>query len=392
MWIFYLIACLPILVGAIIFYFNKRVCWSEYLIGCGAALLLAVIFNVIAVMSIRNQTIDIQTISGEIDRVEYRPAWTEQYRQRRTRSVGSGKNRSTQTYYTTEFHNHPEHWRAYFLFNGEVNDYERITEAKYTEIALKLGNKSEQSGKQSSSHGGFRISGDNSIYAVNNTTGYIYPVTKLISFENKIKAVPNLFQFSKIATNISVFSYPPNYDWERSDRLVGTASVLIDQTKFDQLNSVVGPRKKCNVILVGFGQKPAIYGDYQQSSWLNGRKNDLVICFGGGSKTTPASWSKVFSWSESDICKKNIETILLTNPINDSILPLVQNEIVKNYTIKDWSKFDYIKVSPRPWVYGLYITLMIISQVILHIVFHYNETDKNGVYRKYANFKGFKSL
>jgi len=41
-----------------------------------------------------------------------------------------------------------------------------------------------------------------------NKTGWIQPVTKWVSFENRIKAAPSVFSFVAVPTNINVFSYP----------------------------------------------------------------------------------------------------------------------------------------------------------------------------------------
>src|SRR5690606_7368042 len=194
-----------------------------------------------------------------------------------------------------------------------------------------FGNSIVNGGKQNTHHGGHFDSGDNNVYVTPNETGFIYPAIITKSFKNRIKATPNIFQFAKIPTNVTVYPYPHNGCWNESDRLFGTAAILINKFKFDQFNASLGPLKKVNVIMIGFGGKDAMYGQYQEAAYIGGKKNDLVICYGGGSKQESAQWAYVFSWSEKDIVKRNIETILLNNPINDDILPLIGNEIKKNY-------------------------------------------------------------
>lgn len=227
-------------------------------------------------------------------------------------------------------------------------------------------------------HNSRMLEGDPNDYELVNELAWIEPVTKLSTFKNKIKATPNLFQFAQLSTNINVYSWPENPNWNSSDRLIGTSVLLIDRLKFDQLNAELGPRKKVNVIMVGFDESQgAEYGEYQKSAYIGGKKNDLIITFGGGSKHKPANWCVVFGWTESELVKKNIETILLTNPINDDILSLLGTEVIKNYEIKDWSKFDYIKISPPSSVYFIFIIIMIISQIIGYIICHKNEIEKD---------------
>jgi hypothetical protein len=75
------------------------------------------------------------------------------------------------------------------------------------------------------------IEGDPFDYASDNKTGWVEPITKLrIILENRIKAAPSVFSFVKPPPN-SVYAYPKNDQPFRSDRLLGSAT-LIDQAPF----------------------------------------------------------------------------------------------------------------------------------------------------------------
>ncbi len=123
--------------------------------------------------------------------------------------------------------------------------------------------------------------------------------------------------------------------------------------------------KRINLILIGAGDKDETYGQLYEAKFIGGKKNDLVIVYGGGSKTNAASWAYCFGWTEKDLVKRNLETILLSNPINNNILDKMESEIRFHYQIKDWTKFNYITVYPPTWVYFVYLILM--SQI--HIFF-----------------------
>ncbi len=372
---------MPILIGAAVWYFDRNVAWREYLAATGAALFLAFVFNMIALGVIHSQTSDIETWSGRVDRVEHHPKWVERWIEYHSETYPCGTDSKGNTTYCTrhwttiEYDTHHEHWEAKRNF-GKYYDSIDIDYNLYLEIKGLLGNTIIDGGRQHYNHSGTLNSGDNRIYATPNTTGFIYPATINKSFKNKIKATPNLFQFSKVPTNINVFPWPNNYNWNQSGRLIGTASVLIDILKFDQLNSKVGPLKRVNLIVIGMGNKDESYGEYQQAAFLGGKKNDLVICFGGGSRTKSASWVKAFGWTEKELVKRNLETIFLTNPINDDILYLVEQEVRQNYTIKDWKKFDYIKIYPPSWVFLTYAVLMFLTQGGLYVYFHVNDHSK----------------
>lgn len=387
MWFFYIFALIPVAVGAYLFYKNKSIVWGEWLGGSIAAFALAGIMHGCA---IKGMTDDVETWSGNITKVSHHPRWVEHWVQTHTETytTGSGKNQKTRTrtWTTDEYDKHHEHWVAHRDF-GVLTDEANIDESIFNVISKKFGGKLFEDGKQSYNHiGGNRHSGDRNIYSVNNDKGYISPVTTTKRFENRIKASPTIFSFTTVPTNINVHPWPSNDDWMKSDRLIGTASVLIDTYKFDCMNSLLGPRKKVNVIMVGFAKEGPEYGQWQQAKWIGGKKNDLVLCFGGATTKKNADWSYVFGWTENELVKKNLQSILMNNPINNDILPLITEEITKNYTIKDWSKFDYITIQPPTWSYWTFVILLVITQTGLYIWFHSNEFYKNSFSGRMSNY------
>lgn len=377
MWFFYVFALLPVAVGAFFLWKDKQVVWWEWLISAGAAFALAGMLHGCA---IAGMTGDIETWSGQVIKVSHHPRWVERWIQHHseTYTTGSGKDQQTHTRHwtTTEYDTHPEHWMADRNF-GSYTDEAEISQSEFDEIGRKFGGNLYEDGKQSYHHGGTVNSGDRNIYSIDNVRGYVEPVTTTKSFENRIKAAPTVFSFTKVPTNITVYPWPTNPDWRHSSRLCGTASVLVNLYKWDCLNASLGPRKRVNLILVGFTKEGADYGQWQQAKWIGGKKNDLVLCFGGATKNQPAQWSYVFGWTENELVKKNLQTILLQNPINDSILPLIAEEVNKNYVIKDWHKFDYIAIAPPTWSYWVYFISMILIQGGLYWFFHTNEYGKD---------------
>lgn len=377
MWFFYLFALIPVAVGAYLFYKNNTIVWGEWLGGAAAAFVIAGVMHFVA---IRGMTDDIETWSGHITKVSHHPEWVEHWVEthRETHTTGSGKNKQTytRTWTTDEYDTHSEHWIAHRDF-GSLTDEIQIEESIFISLSKKFGGRVFTDGQQSLNHSnGRKYKGDRNIYSVNNDKGYISPVTFNKRFENRVKATPTVFSFVTVPTNINVHPWPVNDDWMKSDRLLGTASILVDTYKFDCMNSLLGPRKKVNVIMVGFVNEGPEYGQWQQAKWIGGKKNDLVLCFGGASTKKKADWSYVFGWTENELVKKNIQSILMNNPINNDILPLITEEINQNYTIKDWSKFDYITIQPPVWSYWVYIILLGITQTGLYIWFHSNEFTK----------------
>jgi hypothetical protein len=372
--LFYFLALIPVAVGGVLWYFDKKIVWFEWLGGTAVAFLTAAIFHFCAVHGMMSDT---ETWSGYITKAVHFPRWVEEYQEMHTRTVGSGKNAHTETYWTTEHRTHSEHWTAYTQYDDHdiaPEFFEEITH-NFRSLVTENGNKS-----------GF-YSGDPNVYVSYNQTGFIYPTTLSKHWENRLKAAPSVFSFVKVPTNVNVYAWPENPDWRVSERLMGTASALYNQLEFDRMNSRLGPSKKVNVIMVGFdGTADTSMADWQEAKWTGGRKNDLVICFGGQTRNKPATWSHVFGWSESFLAKRDIETLMLKYPASPQLMGLIEKEISTNYEIKNWHKFDYITVEPPTWCYTVFFIVLLVTQVILYFFLHNNNETKDDPFGERRGF------
>ena len=329
-------------------------------------------------------TSDVETQSGQIVQSKEISAWQEYYEKAIYR---------TETYYTTDGKGHrTRHTREVFshwsprtrwhdvnwqCYSNISTSYSITREHHYKLEKLFNDRQAVKGDRRTGEHNSRMIGGDPNDYVSNNKTGYIEPITKHASFENRIKAAPSVFSFVKPPPN-TVFSYPENNNPFNSDRLVGSA-ILLDKLAFDQMNARLGPKKKVNVIMVGFSNKPSTYGQMQQAEWIGGKKNDIVITFGG--KNSKPDWVYVFGWTEKDIVKRDLESIVLKNGVTNETMRLIEEEIVKNYVLKDWSKFDYIQIEPPTWAYIVYGIVLLISQAGFYVWAFSNFYDKNNYNR-----------
>ena len=362
--VFYLLAFLPILVGGVLWFFNRDRLLVPWIISAAVAFAMAGGFYALA---IHGMTADIETWSGDTVRIAHCPAWTEQWEEMHTRTVGSGKNEHTEIYYTTEYDHHSEHWVADFNF-GTADGSEDISEPFYEQIKQTWGGETREDGTQCYDHGGTCVSGDNKEYATWNATGYQWPVTTTKHFKNKIKAAPTVFSFTGVPTNVPVYEWPENPDTFASQRVLGTAVRAVNLRQWDLMNSRLGPSKKVNAIIVGFSSADENLGHYQQAKWIGGKKNDLVITFGGD--PAKPSWCFVFGWTEHELCKRNLESYVMAHGVaGKDFVQAVETEIRKNYELKDWKKFDYISVTPKPCYYYWYFGAMLLVQTGLWIFF-----------------------
>lgn len=367
MFIFYLFAVLSLVIGGIAWYRSDKIVWWEWLTGAAVGLLLAIIFHLSAFYGM---TDDIETLSGQVTEVRFRPAWLETYQQRHTRKVG----KVTTTYYTTEYQNHPDRWTATDSL-GETAD---ISRDFYDTVVMRFGGPIEKvRGDRTTWKTGSRmVSGDPLDYLGTNVKGYVEPVNVWHHWTNRVKATPSAFSFSRLTTleEADVFPYPENSDRFNSERVLGTAQKAMPGYLWDQFNAVIGPQKHVNVILIGFGNQDSSIAEVQRARWIGGKKNDLVICYGG--EAPKPSWVKVFGWTEAEEVKYNIQTIIQQQGVSPKVLPALRAEIQARYEPKDWSKFDYLTIEPPLWSYFVYLLVVGIVQSGMWVYFTLNENTK----------------
>lgn len=379
MYTLYFIALIPLIAGLVMFIKNRSINIWEWIGSSIIAFIIAGIFHIIAV---KGMTDDVETWSGRITSIRQFSEWQEAYEEAiyRTETYTTTDSEGNVETHTREVFDHwedrtrwhREHHEAYSDINTEYS----IGKPEYEKLVKLFGEVHPVKGVRTTwEHSSHMIAGDKNDYVSTPVSGFIYPITDLRHFENRIKAAPSTFSFIKVPTNISVFSYPKNANWRQSDRLIGEAKKLIDIKLFDDMNARLGPAKKVNVIMIGFKNQDTIMGNWQEAKFIGGKKNDVVICFNiSGTNTT---WAKTFGWTDRKIVNANIDTIVLNNPINNTILPKIEQEIKKNYMLKDWNSFSYITIDPPPWCIWVYVLVMCIVQGGLWFWFHINEFDRD---------------
>lgn len=358
MFLFYVLAALPVLVGIYVWFHNAEVTWLEWL---GSSALSFILAGIIHWCAIKAMTDDTQTISGMVNTAVHVPAWTDRHPETRTRKVG--KVTTTYTVWVTRYH--PEK----YWVDTEIGEFS-IGGNKYAQLVGLMGGQDSRPGSRP-----YHISGDKQDYYTVNKNKWQEPVNDYVHFENRVKACPSVFSYEKVGKDVPVFEYPSDNTLFQSERLLGSATA-ISIGAFDKMNSRLGPWKKVNVIMCGFQGGSVALGVSQESKWVGGKKNDLVICY-GVDDSRKVTWSYVFGWTEKDVVKRNLETIVLQNPINNTLLPLIEKEIIANYEIKDWHKFDYLTIPIPGRFYVYFLVFMVLTQVGYYYWAFKNEIGKD---------------
>lgn len=381
-WVFYLLALLPLAAGGVLLIFDKEVHWIEWATGSVLAFALAGIFHAV---SIHGMTDDIETWSGQLTHARHYAAWQEYYEEAIYRTeVYTTTSTDSKGHMTTEIHTRQvfDHWEprnrwhsdTYHTWSNIGTSY-GIDRPFFDILCARFGDHHSVPGdRRTGEHNSRMIAGDPNDYVANNKTGWVQPITDHRHFENRIKAAPSVFSFAPVPQSVKTFAYPANGDPWRSDRLIGSA-VLLDALAFDQMNSRLGPTKKVNVIMIGAGAQDSMFSQWQEAAYLRGRKNDIVIVW-GGANTKPA-WCRVFSWGEGRALRE-IETLVLEKSVSNAILPEIESSIRTGFTRADWKKWSYLTIEVSAIYVWWYIAFMVAVQGGFYAFAHLNPWDKQG--------------
>jgi hypothetical protein len=387
MWLFYVIAAVFLLIGGIAWLRDRRIVAWEWAASGAAGFAVAGIFQVVANAGMTHDT---EVWSGRITTGAHRSAWMESYeeavyrQERRTRTVPvyNDKGRQVGTrpevsykkvfdHWAPRTRHHADRWTA----DDSLGQHWEISREQFDLLVSRFGERHAVAGDRSTSERNSRmVSGDPNDYVAVNRTGWIQPTTAVKSWENRVKAAPSQFSFPLIPEpeQQPLHPYPDPPDPFTSTRVLGQTAIPI--LEWDQLNARLGPVKHVNLIVIGFGSQPISAADNQRAVWLGGKKNDLVITAGGAPEKP--TWARVFGWSESDACKRTIETLVLTHGLTPALIAPLEAEVMATYTIKDWTRLDYLAVEPPWWSYLVLIGVMIAVHGLLWIGFTMNGQDK----------------
>lgn len=287
MYCFYLIALIPAILGLILYFFNNKINFFEWLWGTVIGFVIAAIMHLCAYTGM---TSDMEIWSGQVSSVVRYPFWIEEYQVaiyrtehhtiRVKNSSGNGYHLEPYTdrhfsHYETRHRNHNEYFVKNVSFGTDAREF-HINASEYQDVVNKFGNQVDTIPQKKSGFDG----GDPNIYQCHNKTGFIIPAAITKSWSNKVKASPSSFSFEKVPEKAPVYEYPQCLDTWHSDRLLGDAGVKINTFAFDQLNAKLGPKKEVNIIIVGFNNADSKLGKLQEAKWVGGKQNDVVICYG----------------------------------------------------------------------------------------------------------------
>jgi hypothetical protein len=379
--IFYFLALLPVAVWAVQWYFNKEVVWKEAAIGTGAALLVATIFHLIGASGafIPEST---ETYSDQVYYAQYQPKWREQYEEAiyRTETYQSGTDSNgNPTYSTRQVFSHWEtrrrwHNESWWLESGLGN--RRISATRYADIVRCMGGtvKKVEGRRKTGETDSHMIEGTPYDDRSENTVAYVYPITDNYDFEDRLRGSQTLYNFESVPEEQAkgLFQWPENRNKFDTDRLLGTASNLWSQREWDQMNALLGPSKKVNLIAIGFPAGSTLEtGRLQERLWNGGKKNDLVLTFGGDPQSP--DWAYVFGWTEREAVKRLLENRLRSG---EATISEISKLVIDEYELLQYEeKFAHVEIKTPWWFFLIFAIVVLASQGAAHFFFSTNDNE-----------------
>lgn len=315
------------------FVFKKKVTWKEFLI--------QVLAQVIIVLSssylmFKSSVTDTEIWSGSVtDKKRERVSCEHSYSCNcRESCSGSGSNRSCTTICDTCYeHIYDIDWNIYSNIGSfTINRIDRrgLSEPKRWSI-VKIGD----------------------------------PVSRAMPYTNYIKGAKNsLFQKQGLMENFpNLPNYPSQiYDYYKINRLITDGNFNIDKKEWNnklmQINSVIGPMKEANLIIVLTDTNNLDYFYALEQKWLGGKKNDIIVVM-SVNEENKFNWIKTMALTQSQIFQVTLENSLRDfNTLDISILDKIKNQIKTNYQRKPMKDFEYLKASIKPTMKQLIISLI----------------------------------
>jgi hypothetical protein len=136
---------------------------------------------------------------------------------------------------------------------------------------------------------------------------------------------------------------------------------------YEYFNGYYGPKRKMRLFVLLFTNADPYVAQKQKDYWVNGNKNEVVVCIGVDKATGAINWVVPFTWAEN----KRIE-IDLREDITDlkkldftTLYPVIEKS-TQSFVYRDFSKFDYLSVDSPAWeVWLVYILTFMVTGGLL---------------------------
>jgi hypothetical protein len=314
----------------------------------------------------------------------YYEDWDEWVTETCTRTISCGKDcTKVETYDCSHRVYHPPQWKM-----TDSNGYELdISRDEFESLADKFGNRTLHD------MGRWYYLKDGDMYSTkwNKTRNTFQPVTTYHRYENRVQATHGVLDFPKVnkreAKELGLYDYPTLTDYFNDPAILGECPGKSNADKTLQYyNARYGREKQIRFWILLFKDKPSEIGLDQESYWVGGNKNELVITI-GIDNSNQVMWCHPFCWapdgnSSNEEMKIEIRDFI-TSQKTIQILPSVEfivKSAVEKFERKQFKEFSYLTVDPPTWSIVLIWILIILNTVFMSWWILNNDIHKDNNY------------
>lgn len=350
------------------FGFKRHVVWWEVFLPMLPVFIIVPFIKFSAEYSLVN---DYERHGGWVVEARYFEDWNEYISKTCTREVGSGKNKTTETYDCSYVEYHPPIWEVEDS-NGYVKE---INEGQFINLTNKFNNRHFVDLNRHY----YTNDGDEYITRWQGNQESFQPFVTEHRYENRVQATHGVINFPPIskkeARNLGLYDYPELKDCFYDPVVLGDCQDKQEADKILQTqNAKLGARKQVRFWVLIFHDKPREIGFDQESYWIGGNKNEIVVSIGLDS-TNKVMWCHPFCWSpdgyaNNDVMRINIrdyvekqKEIKLVDTAN-----FIVEEALDKFQRKHFKEFSYLAVDTPTWAYWVIYILTIISTGVISFI------------------------
>lgn len=201
-------------------------------------------------------------------------------------------------------------------------------------------------------------------------------------FTNYIKGNPDSIlrrqgSLEKWANHVP--AYPRVYDYYRASKILIDGLNVPELQKFNEqlskINARLGKEKQVNIIIILTSVRDLSYAEAVKEAWLGGKKNDFIVIVGLSDYPT-IEWVNILSWTTRESLKVTLRNALLEQKtFDESSLMLIEEAVKKDFVIRQWQDFDYLKatVEPTPIVQAVLMFVGVLLSIGLQIYFYHED-------------------
>ena len=322
-------------------------------------------------------------------KVEYYEEWDEWITQICTREVPCGTDANGNTTYCTETYDcsyRQYHYPRWEVVSNLKNSYD-IPEKTYKQMLYTWNN--EKFVDMNRDY--YTIDGNKYESYWDKKDYNIFPIITTHSYENRVAHASSVYEFPEVDTSkFKLFEYPKVKDYYCQSILseVKSSDIKWADKLLTNYNALYGVQKQVRMWLLIYKNKPYEYGVQQENYWKRGNKNEVVVCIGVTEDSLTVDWAKVFSWTERENVKVDLEDMIRNQKKLDiyKTVTNIKNEVVEKFERKSFKDFDYLDVEPSTTatILGLIFILLVVGGLTVFIIMNdITNDDESRLYNKH---------